>query len=79
MSFIKTWLPIFRLGLVQACLGGMFVLCTSLLNRVMTVEIALAASVPGVLLGVHHVVQLSRPRWGYGADRSQSRTPWIVG
>ncbi len=74
-----TWWAIFRLGLVQAALGAIVVLTTSTINRVMAVELALPALVPGLLVGLHHAVQLLRPRMGYGSDRGQRRTPWIAG
>jgi BCD family chlorophyll transporter-like MFS transporter len=53
---------------------------TATLNRVMVVELGLPATVPGVLVLLHFVVQLwLRPRLGFGADRSGRRTRWIVG
>ena len=73
------WLSILRLGLVQASLGSIVVLTTSTLNRVMVVELALAAMIPGLLAGLHYGVQISRPLWGHGSDRGGSRTRWIVG
>ena len=73
------WLGIVRLGLVQSALGAIIVLTTSTMNRVMVVELALPALVPGVLVALHHVVQLLRPRLGYGSDVGGRRTPWIVG
>lgn len=73
------WVGIARLGLVQAALGAIVVLTTSTLNRVMVVELRLAASVPGALVGLHYALQLLRPRWGHGADAGGRRTPWIVG
>ncbi|MDP2121095.1 MAG: BCD family MFS transporter [Hoeflea sp.] len=73
------WLSIVRLGLVQASLGSIVVLTTSTLNRVMVVELALAAMIPGLLVGLHYGVQISRPLWGHGSDRGGSRTRWIVG
>ncbi|MEQ8738891.1 MAG: BCD family MFS transporter [Hoeflea sp.] len=73
------WLSILRLGLVQASLGSIVVLTTSVLNRVMVVELMLAAVIPGLLVGLHYGVQISRPLWGYGSDRGGRRTPWIVG
>jgi BCD family chlorophyll transporter-like MFS transporter len=74
------WPQIVRVGLVQACLGAVVVLMTATLNRVMVVELGLPASVPGVLVLLHFVVQLwLRPRLGFGADRSGRRTAWIVG
>ena len=44
------WLRIARLGLVQAALGAVVVFCTSTLNRVMVVEYALPATLPGALV-----------------------------
>jgi BCD family chlorophyll transporter-like MFS transporter len=73
------WLRIIRLGLVQTALGAVVVLTTSTLNRVMVVELALAAMVPGALVTIHHAMQLFRPRMGYGSDLGQRRTPWILG
>ncbi|HKK53769.1 MAG TPA: PucC family protein, partial [Myxococcota bacterium] len=55
------------------------ILTTSTLNRVMVVELALPAMLPGLLVGWHYAVQLSRPRWGYGSDQQGARSPWIVG
>jgi BCD family chlorophyll transporter-like MFS transporter len=55
------------------------VLATSTLNRVMVVELALPAIVPGVLVAMHYVVQLLRPRMGFGADQTGRCSPWIVG
>ncbi|MDQ0442776.1 BCD family MFS transporter [Methylobacterium persicinum] len=74
-----SWPAIFRLGLVQTALGGVVVLMTSTLNRVMVVELALPALVPGLLVAIHYAVQVLRPRWGYGSDRTGRRTPWILG
>lgn len=73
------WLGIIRLGLVQAALGAIVILTTSTLNRVMVVELALPATLPGALVGWHYAVQLSRPRWGYGSDVGGARAPWIIG
>jgi MFS transporter, BCD family, chlorophyll transporter len=73
------WLGIFRLGLVQACLGAVVVLTTSTLNRVMVVELMLPALVPGLLVALHYAVQIARPRMGFGSDMGGRRTPWIVG
>jgi BCD family chlorophyll transporter-like MFS transporter len=72
------WSGIARLGLIQAAIGAIVVLTTSTLNRVMVIELHLAASVPGVLVGLHYALQMLRPRWGHGADGAR-RTPWIVG
>ena len=73
------WSAIVRLGLVQAALGAVVVLCTSTLNRVMVVELALPALLPGVLVALHYVVQVVRPRLGHGADVGGRSTPWIIG
>jgi len=73
------WFSIFRLGLVQAMLGAVVVLTTSTLNRVMVVELALPALLPGLLVALHYAVQTSRPRMGFGSDIGGRRTPWIVG
>lgn len=73
------WLAIVRLGLVQTALGAVVVLMTSTINRVMVVELALPATVPGALVALHYAVQVLRPRWGYGSDVGGRRTPWIVG
>ena len=74
-----TWLDIVRLGVVQASLGSAVVLTTSVLNRLMVVELALLASVPGALVGLHYAVQTLRPLWGHRSDIAPSRTRWIVG
>jgi len=73
------WLGIFRLGLVQTALGAIVVLTTSTINRVMVVELALPAMLPGLLVGLHYAVQVLRPRWGHGADVGGRLTPWILG
>lgn len=73
------WLSIVRLGLVQAMLGAVVVLTTSTLNRVMVVELALPALLPGLLVALHYAVQVTRPRMGFGSDVGGRRTPWIAG
>jgi len=73
------WVQVARLGLVQACLGAIVVLMTSTLNRVMVVELALPALLPGLLVAWHYAVQMARPRLGHGGDGSARRTPWIAG
>lgn len=72
------WLAILRLGTVQAAIGAMVMLATSLLNRVMVVEYAIAAAVPAALVAWHYAVQLSRPLWGHRSDRSAHRSAWIM-
>jgi MFS transporter, BCD family, chlorophyll transporter len=74
-----SWVSILRLGLAQMSLGAIIVLMTSTLNRVMVVELALPALVPGLLVGLHYAMQLSRPGWGHWSDISRRRTPWIIG
>ncbi len=73
------WLQVVRLGLVQASLGAIVVLMTSTLNRIMVVELALPALLPGALVALHYLVQVSRPRMGHGSDQGTRRTPWIIG
>ncbi|MFN8823133.1 MAG: PucC family protein, partial [Betaproteobacteria bacterium] len=74
-----SWPGIVRLGLVQTALGSIVVLATSTMNRVMVVELALPALLPGLLVGLHYAIQLLRPRLGHGSDVGGRRTPWIVG
>jgi MFS transporter, BCD family, chlorophyll transporter len=73
------WLGIVRLGLVQTALGAIVVLTTSTINRVMVVELALPAVIPGALVAWHYALQILRPRWGYGTDNGRRSTPWIIG
>ncbi|KLI62834.1 BCD family MFS transporter [Aurantiacibacter marinus] len=73
------WGSIVRLGAVQASIGAIVMLATSLLNRVMVVEYALAAAIPAGLVAWHYAVQLTRPLWGHGSDMGRRRTPWILG
>ncbi|MEO1551338.1 MAG: PucC family protein, partial [Pseudomonadota bacterium] len=63
-----SWLAIFRLGLVQMALGAIVVLTTSTLNRLMIVELALPAVLPGFLVALHYGIQITRPNWGYRSD-----------
>ncbi|MEM1371180.1 MAG: BCD family MFS transporter [Pseudomonadota bacterium] len=74
-----SWFSIVRLGFAQTALGAIVVLTTSTLNRVMIVELALPALLPGLLVGLHYAVQILRPRWGHGSDAGGRRTPWIIG
>ena len=73
------WFGIVRLGLVQAAIGAVVVVVTSTLNRVMVVEYALPAVLPGILVALHYAVQMIRPRFGFASDVRARRTPWIVG
>jgi BCD family chlorophyll transporter-like MFS transporter len=72
------WLGIIRLGFVQAALGAIVVLTTSTINRVMIVELALPAMVPGLFVTWHYALQVLRPSWGHGSDKGGRRTPWII-
>lgn len=73
------WFEIIRLGLIQACLGAVVVVTTSTLNRIMVVELALPALLPGFLVAWHYAVQILRPRMGFGADQGRRSTPWMMG
>jgi BCD family chlorophyll transporter-like MFS transporter len=73
------WFGILRLGLVQTALGAIVVLTTSAINRVMIVELAMPATLPGVLVAIHYAMQMLRPRMGHGSDMGGRRTPWIIG
>ena len=74
-----SWLSIVRLGLVQLALGAIVVLTSSTLNRLMVVELALPAVVPGLLVALHYGIQITRPTWGFASDAGGNRTRWIVG
>lgn len=74
-----SWFGIVRLGLVQTGLGAIVVLTTSTLNRVMVVELAMPAMLPGALVAIHYALQVFRPAWGHGSDLGGRRTPWIIG
>ncbi|MGR3272947.1 MFS transporter [Thalassococcus profundi] len=74
-----SWLSIVRLGLVQMALGAVVVLTTSTLNRLMVVELALPAVLPGLLVALHYGIQITRPNWGFRSDTGGNRTVWIIG
>ncbi len=74
-----SWISIVRLGLVQTALGAIVVLTTSTINRVMIVELAMPAMLPGALVAIHYMIQILRPRWGHGSDVGGRRAPWIIG
>jgi MFS transporter, BCD family, chlorophyll transporter len=74
-----SWFAILRLAIVQACLGGIVVLTTSTLNRIMVVELALPAIIPGALVAWHYAIQFLRPRMGFAADQGYRITYWIIG
>ncbi|MGI3211988.1 BCD family MFS transporter [Roseovarius tibetensis] len=73
------WLSIARLGVVQMALGAIVVLTTSTLNRLMVVELALPAVLPGLLVALHYGIQITRPNWGFLSDAGGHRTRWIIG
>ena len=79
MAVTLSWLQIMRLGLVQMALGAIVVLTTSTLNRLMVVELALPAVLPGALVALHYGIQITRPQWGYRSDTGGKRTRWIIG
>lgn len=79
MTPALTWAQIARLGLVQMALGSIVVLTTATMNRVMVVELALPAILPGLLVSLYYGTQFLRPRFGHGADQGGKRTPWIIG
>lgn len=74
-----SWIGIARLGLVQMSLGSVVVLTTATMNRVMVVELALPAVLPGFLVSLYYATQFLRPHFGHGADIGGKRTPWILG
>jgi len=73
------WLAIIRIGLVQAAIGALVMLATTVLNRIMVVELELLAAIPAGLVAWHYAVQLGRPLWGHASDRGNNRTRWIIG
>jgi BCD family chlorophyll transporter-like MFS transporter len=82
-SFVRAsgfgWFDIVRLGLVQTAIGGIVVMTTSTLNRIMVVELALPAILPGLLVAFHYFIQVIRPRMGHASDSGAKKTPWIIG
>ncbi len=73
------WGGIVRLCLVNAAIGGLSALPVNLFNRLMTVELALPALLPGLLVALHYAVQITRPVWGHRSDARGGRTPFILG
>ena len=74
-----SWLNVARCGLAQMAIGSVAALMTSTLNRVMVVELSLPATIPGLLVALHFLVQMTRSRFGYESDRLTSRAPLIIG
>lgn len=80
MSAHRTsWFNVARCGLAQMAIGSVAALMTSTLNRVMVVELSLPATIPGLLVALHFLVQMSRSRFGYESDRLARRAPLIIG
>ena len=73
------WGGIARLCMANKAIGGLSALPVNLFNRLMTVELALPALLPGFLVALHYAVQLSRPYWGHRSDAKGGRTPFILG
>ena len=73
-----SWFGIVRVGFVQMAIGSIVMLTTSTLNRVMVVELALPAVLPGALVAFYHAIQITRPNWGFRSDAGGRRTPWII-
>ncbi len=73
------WGGIARLCLCNMAIGGLAALPVNLFNRLMTVELAWPALLPGLLVALHYGVQLTRPYWGHRSDTKGGRTPFILG
>lgn len=73
------WGGIARLCLTNAAIGALAALPVNLFNRLMTVELAWPAILPGLLVALHYGVQLTRPIWGHRSDARGGRTPFILG
>lgn len=73
-----SWFNVGRCGLAQMAIGAVAALMTSTLNRVMVVELALPATIPGILVALHFLVQMSRSRFGYESDRRSRRAPLVL-
>jgi PUCC protein. len=44
----------------------------------MVVELSLTATIPGALVAIHYLLQISRPKWGFISDVQGNRTKWII-
>lgn len=73
------WGGITRLCLANAAIGALSALPLNLFNRLMTVELALPAILPGLLVALHYGVQFTRPYWGHRSDARGGRTPFVLG
>ncbi|MEO0642137.1 MAG: BCD family MFS transporter [Pseudomonadota bacterium] len=73
------WTAIARIGIVQACIGALVMMATTVLNRLMVIEYGLLAAIPAGLVAWHYAVQMCRPLWGHGSDKGGNRRLWIIG
>jgi len=73
------WGGIARLCICNMAIGGLAALPVNLFNRLMTVELAWPALLPGLLVALHYGVQMTRPYWGHRSDAKGGRTPFILG
>ena len=71
-----------RLGLYQACLGGLSVLTLGIFNRLLINEFAVPAGLAALALGAQQLVAFTRVWFGQRSDRCRwlglRRTPFIV-
>jgi len=71
-----------RLGLFQACLGGLSVLTLGIFNRLLINEFAVPAGLAAFALGAQQLVAFTRVWFGQRSDRCRwlglRRTPFIV-
>ncbi|MEO0342642.1 MAG: MFS transporter [Pseudomonadota bacterium] len=74
-----SWGNITRLCLINMAIGGLSALPINLFNRLMVVELALPAILPGLLVALHYGVQVTRPYWGHRSDANERGTLLILG
>ena len=72
------WLRMARLGPAQAAQGAVVVLNPSTLKRVMVLELAMLALLPGVLVALHHLALAVLAFTGIGLGVSASGTSQLV-
>jgi BCD family chlorophyll transporter-like MFS transporter len=72
-----------RLGLFQACLGGLAVLTLGIFNRLLIDEFQVPAALTALALGAQQLVAFTRVWFGQRSDRCSllglRRTPFIIG
>ena len=75
-----SWVSILRLGLAQMSLGAIIVLMTSTLNRVMVVEMALPAFIPGLLMGWRNDLfgVIANLFWGLNNIAAMIGRSWVI-